>query len=329
MVQTTSVTAQYERAANIVKVDIRLPGTRSFKPAPGQYCFLYQPTQWRFHENHPFSIGAWFNENSPTPMTVESPPDSPAEKTERMDSIISAQGNRFSHSTSEDRLTEKSFDQSIKLTFWIRPYDGWTRRLRDQCLRSESGECHPKLFLEGPYGNSDPIHMFDSAILIVGGSGITAAMPYITDHFQRSKINRSHLTNLRLVWSARTVEGVRSICATEFAPWIKQSDFSIEVFLTADSKPADNAQAVDAPGAEGNSNEVASSVEMAGITMHYGRPSINALVMEAAAQSGPDNRLAVFSCGPAAMTDSARAASHSALKAGHRYLEYFEDSFGW
>ncbi|KAJ5272462.1 FAD-binding 8 [Penicillium angulare] len=89
----------------------------------------------KFLENHTFSLGAW----------------------------ASASEVKAENGSPKDNLK--------KLIFYIRPYDGWTRRLPDQC-RKASGVFHPKLLLKGPYGHTEPMHHFHRNLIVVGGTGI-------------------------------------------------------------------------------------------------------------------------------------------------------------
>jgi hypothetical protein len=61
------------------------------------------------------------------------------------------------------------------LTFYVRPYFGWTRRLEDQCVPSPSFISHPTLLVEGPYGYNIPLHGYDYALMITGGTKIRVA----------------------------------------------------------------------------------------------------------------------------------------------------------
>lgn len=63
------------------------------------------------------------------------------------------------------------------------------------------------------------------------------------------------------------------------------------------------------------------------------RPSIqeevSTIVDQANAAGSKGGKIAIFTCGPAAMADEARVAAHRSLKAGKQGVEYIEESFGW
>jgi predicted ferric reductase len=121
----------------------------------------------KFWENHPFWVGAW------VPTTEGKQEGSPT--------------------------TQKVQN---KLIFYVRPYDGWTRRLRDQA-RQANGPFHPKLLVEGPYGHTEPLHCFDTNLIVVGGTGIGAGVPYLLDHLEGHQRGERKTLRIHLVWSIR------------------------------------------------------------------------------------------------------------------------------
>ncbi|KAL1297967.1 hypothetical protein AAFC00_006475 [Neodothiora populina] len=316
-VHVASTKATYDKVSDVIHVDIQTSGLALFRPGPGQHCFLYQPFSFKFWENHPFTIGSWSASASSSETDLESgtsssDASSPIEKDDNWDSIVPATSRNLSTQLSRvDKVTLLPYSNKT-LTFWIRPYDGWTRRLRDQCLKEPSGVCHPHLLMEGPYGHSKNLYMFDTVILVAGGTGISAVTPYITEQIARSYKGKTRTTDMRLMWSTRKARIVTSICTQELAAALPRSDLKLDVYLT---------------GRVMHHDKVA--MNNAGITYHHGRPDLEATVAEVTRELGPTRRAAVFVCGPSAMADNAREVVHAAMKRGCRNLEYFEDSFGW
>ncbi|KAL4792196.1 ferric reductase NAD binding domain-containing protein [Aspergillus venezuelensis] len=127
------------------------------------------------------------------------------------------------------------------------PYDGWTRRLRDQCRKASNkgagtAVVTPKILLEGPYGHSAPLHTFDTVLIIVGGTGIAAAVPYIIDHVSRVTKASTRVLRIRLVWAARTREMYERVFADALAGLLRDGDVETTVFCTG-SKSAVGAPA--------------------------------------------------------------------------------------
>ncbi|RAL11189.1 ferric reductase family protein [Aspergillus homomorphus CBS 101889] len=252
------------------------------------------------------------------------------------------------------RLTETE----TKLIFYIRPYDGWTRRLRDQCRKSgdKNLTIAPQLLLEGPYGHHAPLHTFDTLLLVVGGTGIAAAVPYIIDHVSRlaaagGKTTRT--TRIHLVWSGRQRQMFDEICCSDLATALECSDIHTTLYCTdkggmgtmtvvaGEKSSSITSPPIDAVGAEskeagqlvqGTSSRESGPlrVEDLGVELCYGRPDITATVTAVSEEARASlARLAVLTCGPAVMADECRMAVYGVMKGGFRDVEYFEESFGW
>lgn len=73
--------------------------------------------------------------------------------------------------------------------------DGWTKRLRNECLRSPTLTVDSTFLIEGPYGQYSPVHNYENVILIAGGSGIAGALPYIKEHLLRTRRSVSQVHN--------------------------------------------------------------------------------------------------------------------------------------
>ncbi|KAF1350172.1 ferric reductase NAD binding domain-containing protein [Delphinella strobiligena] len=314
-IRTSSCIAEYDHISDVIKIQVQTSGLKLIKPCPGHYYFLYQPGSLRFYENHPFTAAAWSNEAPSLAGSDEesdpSSPPTPTEKNTRIDSLTPA-------------LAENTTAQT--LSFWIRPYDGWTRRLRNQCTKSPSSVCYPRLLVEGPYGGSENLHAFDTVIFIAGGTGITAAVPYIKDHLHRSHKGASRITDMKLIWSSRRATFVKLVCDEKLAPMLSLPEFKMEVFLTNEDGAQEDVQQGQISLPRQDSQDTSRSSNP---TYQYGRVDMKKIIDDAVREISPDSRCAIFVCGPAAMADEARAASHAAMKAGCRNLEYFEDDYGW
>ncbi|OJK04912.1 hypothetical protein ASPACDRAFT_19883 [Aspergillus aculeatus ATCC 16872] len=243
-----------------------------------------------------------------------------------------------------------------KLIFYIRPYDGWTRRLRDQCQKSGGKELTitPRLLLEGPYGHQVPLHTFDTLLLIVGGTGIAAAVPYIIDHVSRLAAGgKTRTTRIHLVWSGRQRQMFDEVCCADLVTALECADIHTTLYCTdkssmgamttivAGEKSSAEVPQIGEVGAEtkeaGQFVQDSSSqesrpmkVEDLGLEVRYGRPDITATVQSIAEEARASaSRLAVLTCGPAVMADECRMAVYGVMKGGFRQVEYFEEAFGW
>ncbi|KAL2849922.1 ferric reductase NAD binding domain-containing protein [Aspergillus pseudoustus] len=236
-------------------------------------------------------------------------------------------------------LPQSQEDRS-KLIFYIRPYDGWTRRLRDQCRKGQNGIIQPKLLLEGPYSHTAPLHTFDTVLIIVGGTGIAAAVPYIIDHVSRLAEGRTRTLKIKLVWSARTNGIYSRIFCSELSTLLHHETISTRFYCTkatslpdAKSETTSNSSS-DAVATTGSVTEK-KGVDVSGTPVEpmlflTGRPEVHSLVASKANKAKAScGRLAVLTCGPAQIADDCRQTVYKIIKGGFRDIEYYKEAFGW
>ncbi|KAJ5501641.1 FAD-binding 8 [Penicillium expansum] len=298
----TATTVTYSEASDLVRIEM-VPGAASLRPRPGQLYYIYQATLLKGWENHPFSLGAW----APS-------------------------------SGANNEKSASAFRNAHKLIFYVRPYDGWTRRLRDQC-RKAGGIINPKLLLEGAYGHSEPVYAYNTLLIIVGGTGIAVAVPYLLDHIARVKEGKTKTTKIQLVWSVRQKDMFNEVFNEELAEIMQHNDITITVFCTRLSKITSDSESDDVTLSKEISSGVApvikatgadSPTSKSGVRFTPGRPNIHDAIMSEVqeAQTSSAN-LAVLTCGPAQMADECRGTVYEAMKKGFRDIEYFEEAFGW
>jgi ferric-chelate reductase len=71
---------------------------------------------------------------------------------------------------------------------------------------------------------------------------------------------------------------------------------------------------------------------LADISITHGRPAVRDIIInivnEITSAGSAGGRIAVLTCGPAAMADTARAAVYEASRKGARGIAYVEETFG-
>ena len=166
-----------EVSSDIVRVDIK--GIR-WAAEPGKHTYAYFPTlnPLRPWENHPFSI-------VPTALLTSRGHSTAA----------SGSSNGSQHSGTDD------IEKTGAVTTISSPVRGSTTAGVSLYVRKSSGltkalTSHSSLltFLDGPYPNNSTAGVLktDRLILIAGGIGITAVLPFI-----------SHHSNVKLYWSVK------------------------------------------------------------------------------------------------------------------------------
>lgn len=312
MIKTSSALVSYSSEQDVIKIEV-YPGSSMLKPGPGQYYHLYQPFTLRGWENHPFTLGVYSTGSEPVQVL-------PSEDMEK------APAANVSKSSSSPESSLQG-EGATRLTFYVRPYDGWTKRLRNQCIKS-NGITRQKLFIEGPYGHRAPIHKFDTVVMITGGTGISSALPYILDEPRRASTGVTKTTKTQLVWAAKQDAFIQDLCSKELAPALSRPDFEGTFFHTAANGPVYPVS--DSDEITPVESKTASLAQRHVVEVQCGRPDIRKIIGSAATEAKTHGTsVVVLVCGPAAMADEIRAAVHAELKAGCRKMEYVEDAFGW
>jgi NAD(P)H-flavin reductase len=313
MIKLSSSKTTYNKESDIVKIVITTANTL-VKPKPGQYYYIYRPLSYKGWENHPFTLGSFAR-----PYVSE---DVSVSALSSVDKQIMVSAPSSHPSWSDTNEEEKSRCSSDQLTFWIRPFDGWTSRLRSKCQNSQDGILNQRLLIEGPYGHTVNLHDYESILFIAGGTGISAALPYIEEHISRRSTNQGVRTReIKFLWTSRNPGFIHDVCAKELLPALTHEDIHCQFYSTSQIHSKSKTAEID---------KISSKLEL---QVNQGRPDIASSIMESALDKinggSRAGRLAILVCGPASMADEARAAVISARSAGCTAIEYVEETFGW
>lgn len=345
MVRTTA-SATYVKDGDFIRLDI-VPGSAMLKPGPGQHYYLYQPLKWKGWENHPFTLGA-YEKIGESDSAISSDTDSSNGPAKSMLQISSSPATSSTASPAPSHRAPSASLGTVgqqKLTFIVRPFGGWTRQLRDDCLKAPAGVINPHIFIEGPYGEESPLHAYENVVFVVGGSGITAALPYMLEHIRRAANTAQNSVpdqklstrtrDITLVWSAKQTAMIRDIAAHELEPILRRDDIHVHLHVTSAAGKTvslDDAKQEEGSGSDGDGEKRSQDLAYDGCSIAYGRPNISEVILGAIdnvnAAGSAGGRIAIMTCGPAGMADEARAAVHTALKSGKRGVEYVEETFG-
>jgi predicted ferric reductase len=294
-VWNTQATVTYDSASNLVRMDV--DGSKNLLACePGSYYYIHVLDDVFYaHQNHPFTLAYTSSDLKRSFSTPLSP----------VSSRPSPHRTFSDESTESDALLRSSNEPSpSQLVFLIRPYDGFTSRLKSHCLLRPKKLC---ILVEGPYGHSEPLHHFPNVLFIVGGTGIAVPL----SHIARLLSPKSRTQSVKLVWAVREHAFLASVLR-EFAGLLGDERVDMEVHITQDKELEDEVLGED--------------LKSVRIVAH--RPDVLGVVQGAAEEAGQE-ALAVVACGPAGMADQARKASVEMLVRGFRGVEYFEESFKW
>jgi predicted ferric reductase len=292
----TEAIASYDPVSNLVRIEVD-SSNNWLSPQPGTYYYIHVLDDILYaHQSHPFTLAHINSDPRSTPSTPLSP----------LSSRPSPHRTFSDESTESDALLTPTIKApQTNLVFLIRPYDGFTSRLKSHCLLHQK---KLRILVEGPYGHSENLHHFPNVLFVVGGTGVAVPL----SHISRLLSSTSQVYAIKIVWAVREHAFLASILR-DFSGLLCDARVDMEVHIT-------------------QANEVMDSVlgqDLKSVRIVTKRPDVSDVVHEAAQDAGQAGRLAVVACGPAGMADQARRASVEMLGKGYRGVEYFEESFKW
>ncbi|KAH7346941.1 ferric-chelate reductase-like protein [Pyrenochaeta sp. MPI-SDFR-AT-0127] len=291
---STKATVSYDSNSNLIQMVVD-GGRNKIAPSPGSYYYIHMLDDLLYaYQSHPFTLAYVSSDVGSTlhsPLVSRPPPN-------RSNSSLSTESNE------SEALLRPSSTSKSDLVFLIRPYDGFTSRLKLRCL------LHPKkvsVLIEGPYGHTVPLHTFPNILFIVGGTGIAVPL----SHLHRLLQTDSCAQSVKIVWAVREHAFLESVLR-DFKGLLGDERVSMVVHVTRDDEVKDEVQSED--------------LKSVRILTH--RPDVS-MTVEQSARDSSHQGLAIVACGPALMADQARKASVQVLGQGYLGVEYFEESFKW
>jgi predicted ferric reductase len=285
-VKPTVCAAAYDSSTNIVRLQVPCH-FRGYKVRQGTYYYLSVIDDKRFWESHPFTVASISDGISSLKAFGEQAPLLESDAVDVEEQEGAKTGSKL-------------------LTFLIRPYDGFTNRLKDLAASASPQPASIRVLVDGPYGHTQPLPRFDHVVFVVGGSGVVVPMSYLkvlTGGARKAKSVQIH-------WAVREPEFAADVLSNHMADALEDDSLAIDLYFSAET----------------GSNISASVPSRA--ARHHGRPKSRDIITAAAQEAG-ERSLAVVACGPAKMADDARRAVVEALDVFPCQLEYFEESFRW
>ena len=216
-------------------------------------------------------------------------------------------------------------ETGTRLNFIIGIRSGATKSLRRTV---GNGPTSLKIMVEGPYGHPQSLELYDHVFFMVGGSGITAILPYI----HRLKA-RSPMPSITLVWSIKNNAYASSVLANELATFPGEIVLHITEHL-AEEIAITTGTEKDLDDALQNIVDKEIGSHPPSISTIQGRPSMQQVTATAIDRLTGNETLAIMICGPATMADDLRRTVSDAYgtkngKISATNLHYCEERFGW
>lgn len=214
----------------------------------------------------------------------------------------------------------------------IRARNGITKTYANLMSYVPSGVAEIPLLVDGPYGQSFPVHQFDTMVFIAGGIGATATYSYV-DSLKRAGLAEKQ--RVVFIWIVRNRDEL--IWFREEMDYLTQEgDIDVRVFITHQGIPDPttccNSSSEEVPTttpsiADADSEKEASAGKLKDYNATYMLPNIDELVTSYIQES--NSSIGILSCGPPGMNDDARASVVKNLGTVSHRVEYFEESFAW
>ncbi|RMZ67861.1 ferric reductase like transmembrane component [Pyrenophora seminiperda CCB06] len=290
----TDAVVTYDSDSNLIRMEVD-GSSNLVAPKPGTYYYIHVLDNVLYaHQNHPFTL-AYISSDVDTPSTTPLPPL--MERSSPL-SPFSDAGDQL-----EVLLPSNTSNAPPKLVFLIRPYDGFTSRIKSHCLLYPT---KLRVLIEGPYGHTIPLQNFTNILFVVGGTGIAVPL----SHLARILSSSSPVQNVKIIWAIRE-HSFLAVAFRDFCGLLSDDRLELEVHVTRE---------------EAKDDVLGEDMKNVRIMTH--RPDVHTAIEEAARDAGQQS-LAIVACGPALMADQARQASVRLLGKGYRDVEYFEESFKW
>lgn len=278
---STIAEATYSPESNIVRLTVDYSSSL-YHPQPGRYYYIYVLSQARFWESHPFT------------MAYATAPAMARQQSER-EPLLQTSSPLIEPTKSSLR------DRPSTMTFVIRPFDGFTTRLRHSAASKPRSL---RVLIEGPYGHCAPLHRYDSVLFMVGGSGIVAPLAHL-----ETLAHASRPGLVRIVWAVREASFATQVLRHDIGDLIHRSSLVLDVYVT-------------------QSGTASSEGLPKWVRFQSGKPETRVEVQDAACKAG-NGSLAVIACGPPKLADHTRMAVVEVLKQADGKIDYFEEAFKW
>jgi predicted ferric reductase len=299
-----SGTVAYNSKSNIMRVAVDSKSSM-LRPYPGCYYYIYTLNHLLFWESHPFTLAYSTIEDGTAQLSTKD--DGGLEGFENNENVD------HSHRSSEsDQLLSRRIHSS-SLVFLIRPYDGFTSRLKNY---AQEGPQPLRILLEGPYGELDNFHHFQNILFIVGGSGIAVPLCFLKTLARAD----GGMPSISIVWAVREPQFFTETLNKDFKLALPETGKKVvlSIYCTHEARSLQS---------EWSHCQSAQDID---VQLFYGRPDIQEEIEKLSlASRNEGENLAVVACGPGSMSDDARAAVVGMVKKGHADIEFFDKGFTW
>ncbi|KAH3672403.1 hypothetical protein WICMUC_004239 [Wickerhamomyces mucosus] len=213
------------------------------------------------------------------------------------------------------------------VTMHVKIKGGVTSHIHKLISAKPNQEGYINISIEGPYGDSKPLHKYDTALLYAGGNGIPSLYAY-AKHLAETRKN-----HIKLYWVLRNWHSLdwfdRELLKLKDLPittiiYISKPDSPIG------TKFSDKTDSSSVSSKEDTGNEkIASETDVITklfdfVEFRYGRPDIKQLVREDIVENG-DGNTAIMTVGHTTMADDIRQSVSQSVGLAKGQVDYYEE----
>ncbi|KAK9480963.1 ferric reductase NAD binding domain-containing protein [Lipomyces japonicus] len=208
--------------------------------------------------------------------------------------------------------------------FVAKKHAGLTHKIHSSVDKLENKVDTVSVWIEGPYGDSYPLHRYETVLLVAGGIGITAIMSYVIDLKRRDA--QQHVI---VYWMVREQSAIK---------WVKEqleevtsgSFIEFHIYVTGENNEIIEKNNDFSESSTSASSSASINNEKSGrnYSIHFNeRPNVQLLIADTVFSA--NGSVAIVSCGPGSLADTCRAAATENVDKGVGKVDYFEDAFSW
>lgn len=211
------------------------------------------------------------------------------------------------------------------ITYTCRVKKGMTKYIADKCKANGDNKTTMKICIDGYYGEQSPYQLYDKAVFITGGTGISG--PY---YHAKKLIENDPNREVKLYWGVRSYDCVKTF--VQELSTFRNSQVKPVIYIskpdmqsTTSSSSDDNEKKEGSGEEESLSNDVVKALDF--VEFVHGRLSATEIVnQEISSASGS---VAIGACAHTQVVDEVRRAVANGLGLSSHKVEYFEEMQNW
>ncbi|KAG9241381.1 hypothetical protein BJ878DRAFT_578288 [Calycina marina] len=211
----TKAIVSYELASDIVRLTV--PNNQYLlKPEPGTFYYITSPNDAMIWQSHPFTLGY-----STFISDVSSPPGNVFTTNTRhrkptisfyhhyRQSRVKSAFCELHHFIRASNSAQATPPPRESLVFIIRPYNGFTMRLKKATTPEPASL---QVLIDGTYGETQPFHTYGNVLFVVGGTGVALPLSYLSQVTGKDCAS----TAVHIIWAVRDHKFLMDAIAGDF-----------------------------------------------------------------------------------------------------------------